>query len=51
MGIVQGFGNLIDENSVVAQWAKSDRSTRLYEELGTGPGVFYLTSKGNDHGA
>jgi len=45
------FGNLLDENSVVSQWAKSERSTQLFEELGTAPGVFYITSKGNGHGA
>jgi molybdopterin-containing oxidoreductase family iron-sulfur binding subunit len=45
------FGNLLDENSVVSEWARSDRSVRLLEELGTGPAVFYLHSKGKQHGA
>ncbi|MDH3197061.1 MAG: 4Fe-4S ferredoxin, partial [Candidatus Krumholzibacteria bacterium] len=45
------FGNLLDENSVVSEWAKSDRSVRLLEELGTGPAVFYLHAKGKHHGA
>ena len=43
------FGNLLDSNSEVHRWAHNDRSTRLLEELGTGPAVFYL--KGNHHGA
>jgi molybdopterin-containing oxidoreductase family iron-sulfur binding subunit len=45
------FGNLLDENSEVSRWARSERSTRILEELGTSPGVFYLASrkKGNHH--
>jgi molybdopterin-containing oxidoreductase family iron-sulfur binding subunit len=48
------FGNLLDENSEVHKWAHDARSSRMLEELGTSPGVFYLASakKGNgDHGA
>ncbi len=45
------FGNLLDEKSQVYQWAHDERSTRLLEELGTGPGVFYLKKKGGAHGA
>jgi len=46
------FGNLLDEKSQVYQWAHDERSTRLLEELGTSPGVFYLKSKkGSEHGA
>jgi len=47
------FGNLLDENSEVAQWSKSERSNRLLLELGTSPGVFYLKNKkgGGHHGA
>ena len=45
------FGNLLDENSNVYKWSRSERSTRLLEELGTSPGVFYLSRKGNNHGA
>jgi molybdopterin-containing oxidoreductase family iron-sulfur binding subunit len=45
------FGNILDENSQVAKWAKSERAHRMLEELGTGPAVFYLRTKGNDHGA
>jgi molybdopterin-containing oxidoreductase family iron-sulfur binding subunit len=44
------FGNLLDENSEVYQWAHSERSTRLLEELGTSPGVYYQ-KKGNGHDA
>jgi len=44
------FGNLKDENSAVAKLARSDRSHRLIDdELGTGPGVYYLREKGNGH--
>jgi molybdopterin-containing oxidoreductase family iron-sulfur binding subunit len=48
------FGNLLDENSEVHKWAHDPRSTRMLEELGVSPGVFYLASakKGNgEHGA
>ncbi len=45
------FGNLLDEKSQVYAWAHDERSTRLLEELGTGPGVFYLKKKGGAHGA
>ncbi len=45
------FGNLLDEKSQVHQWAHHERSTRLLEELGTGPAVFYLKKKGGEHGA
>jgi molybdopterin-containing oxidoreductase family iron-sulfur binding subunit len=44
------FGNLLDENSQVHKWAHDPRSTRLLEELGTSPAVFYL-KKGNGHDA
>jgi molybdopterin-containing oxidoreductase family iron-sulfur binding subunit len=44
------FGNLLDKSSEVYQWAHHPRSTRLLEELGTSPGVFYL-GKGNRHDA
>ncbi len=45
------FGNLLDENSEVSKWARSERSHRLYEELGTSPGVYYLkTTNGDQHG-
>jgi molybdopterin-containing oxidoreductase family iron-sulfur binding subunit len=43
------FGNLLDESSQVYQWAHDERSTRLLEELGTGPAVFYLKKKGGHH--
>jgi Fe-S-cluster-containing dehydrogenase component/anaerobic selenocysteine-containing dehydrogenase len=45
------FGNLLDEKSQVHQWAHDERSTRILEELGTGPGVFYLKKKGGYNGA
>ena len=48
------FGNLLDENSEVHKWAHDPRSSRMLEELGTSPGVFYLASakKGSgEHGA
>jgi molybdopterin-containing oxidoreductase family iron-sulfur binding subunit len=44
------FGNLLDEKSQVHQWAHDPRSSRLLEELGTSPAVFYL-KKGNGHDA
>jgi molybdopterin-containing oxidoreductase family iron-sulfur binding subunit len=48
------FGNLLDENSEVHKWAHDTRSSRILEELGTSPGVFYLSDyhvKGNgSHG-
>jgi molybdopterin-containing oxidoreductase family iron-sulfur binding subunit len=42
------FGNIKDENSEVARWARSENSHRALEELGTGPAVYYL-KKGNGH--
>jgi molybdopterin-containing oxidoreductase family iron-sulfur binding subunit len=46
------FGNLLDENSEVHKWAHDPRSTRMLEELGTSPGVFYLKKNGGaEHGA
>ncbi|HEX6790943.1 MAG TPA: 4Fe-4S dicluster domain-containing protein [Candidatus Krumholzibacteria bacterium] len=49
------FGNLLDENSEVHKWAHDSRSNRILEELGTSPGVYYLSDnhvKGNgSHGA
>lgn len=39
------FGNLLDENSEVSRWARSERSTRVLSELGTSPGVFYLSRR------
>jgi molybdopterin-containing oxidoreductase family iron-sulfur binding subunit len=45
------FGNLLDEKSQVHEWAHDERSSRLLEELGTGPAVFYLKKKGGHHGA
>ncbi|HEU4930114.1 MAG TPA: molybdopterin-dependent oxidoreductase [Candidatus Krumholzibacteria bacterium] len=45
------FGNLLDESSQVYQWAHDERSSRLLEELGTSPGVFYLRKRGGAHGA
>jgi molybdopterin-containing oxidoreductase family iron-sulfur binding subunit len=44
------FGNLLDESSEVYRWAHDQRSSRMLEELGTGPAVFYL-NKGTHHGA
>jgi molybdopterin-containing oxidoreductase family iron-sulfur binding subunit len=46
------FGNLLDENSEVHKWAHDPRSSRVLEELGTSPGVFYLKKNGGaEHGA
>jgi molybdopterin-containing oxidoreductase family iron-sulfur binding subunit len=45
------FGNLLDEKSQVYRWAHDARASRLLEELGTSPGVFYLKGKGGGHGA
>jgi molybdopterin-containing oxidoreductase family iron-sulfur binding subunit len=39
------FGNLLDENSEVHKWASSDRAYRVFDHLGTAPGVHYLKSK------
>jgi len=36
------FGDLNDPESKVSRWAESGRATRLLEELGTKPKVFYL---------
>ena len=36
------FGNIADESSEVARLAKSNRATRLLEDLGTKPRVIYL---------
>jgi molybdopterin-containing oxidoreductase family iron-sulfur binding subunit len=44
------FGNLLDENSEVHKWAHDPRSTRILHELGTSPGVFYLSSAKKGHG-
>ncbi len=41
------FGNLRDENARVTQLAHSERAHRLLDELGVGPAVFYLSSKGS----
>jgi anaerobic selenocysteine-containing dehydrogenase/Fe-S-cluster-containing dehydrogenase component len=43
------FGNLLDENSEVTKWSLSERSTRVLEDLGTGPAVYYLTSRSKSH--
>jgi molybdopterin-containing oxidoreductase family iron-sulfur binding subunit len=45
------FGNLLDENSEVHKWAHDPRSSRILEELGTSPGVFYLKKGNTEHGA
>lgn len=45
------FGNLLDESSTVYQWAHSPRAERVFEHLGTGPAVFYLSRKGSEHDA
>lgn len=50
------FGNLLDENSEVHKWAHDPRSSRILEELGTSPGIFYLhrngmKNGGGEHGA
>jgi molybdopterin-containing oxidoreductase family iron-sulfur binding subunit len=45
------FGNLLDTNSEVYRWSQSARSSRLLEELGTGPAVFYLNKGNGHHGA
>jgi len=42
------FGNIKDENSKVAKWARSENSHQALEELGTGPAVNYLKRKGKD---
>jgi molybdopterin-containing oxidoreductase family iron-sulfur binding subunit len=45
------FGNLLDSSSTVYQWAHSPRAMRLFDHLGTGPGVYYLSRKGSKHEA
>lgn len=39
------FGNLLDENSELARLARSERSFRLLERLGTQPKVYYLSDR------
>jgi Fe-S-cluster-containing dehydrogenase component/anaerobic selenocysteine-containing dehydrogenase len=39
------FGNIKDENSRVYQLAHSERVFRVFEQLGTEPGVYYLQRK------
>ena len=39
------FGNIKDENSKVYQMAHSERVFRVFEHLGTEPGVYYLRRK------
>ncbi|HEX9975252.1 MAG TPA: hypothetical protein VGD14_24580 [bacterium] len=41
------FGNIKDENSRVYQLAHSERAFRVFEQLGTEPGVYYLHRKHN----
>ena len=36
------FGNIDDENSEVARWARSERAYRVFDQLGTRPAVYYL---------
>jgi len=43
------FGNLLDESSEVYRRAHSPRAHRVFEHLGTGPGVYYLSRKGMKH--
>jgi Fe-S-cluster-containing dehydrogenase component len=43
------FGNLLDESSTVYKWANSPRAMRVFEHLGTSPGVYYLRRKGMKH--
>jgi molybdopterin-containing oxidoreductase family iron-sulfur binding subunit len=45
------FGNLLDSNSEVSRWSRDARSSRILEELGTGPAVFYLRKGSSEHGA
>ena len=46
------FGNIKDEDSKVAKAARSEHSHQALDELGTGPAVYYLSTKGNgnEHG-
>ncbi|NOX38078.1 MAG: molybdopterin-dependent oxidoreductase [Calditrichaeota bacterium] len=39
------FGNLLDEQARVTKLAHSDRSYRVFEEIGTEPAVYYLRKK------
>ena len=43
------FGNLLDPESEVSRLARSERSHRALEELGTGPAVYYLRKDANGH--
>jgi molybdopterin-containing oxidoreductase family iron-sulfur binding subunit len=43
------FGNLLDESSTVYKWAHSPRAMRVFEHLGTSPGVYYLSRRGMKH--
>ncbi|MDH3217209.1 MAG: 4Fe-4S dicluster domain-containing protein, partial [Candidatus Krumholzibacteria bacterium] len=45
------FGDLQDENSEIHEWVQSERSYRVFEHLGTAPGIHYLKNKWNkNHG-
>ena len=43
------FGNLLDQDSEVYKWSQDERAVRVLEEVGAGPGVYYLKKKGKDH--
>lgn len=45
------FGDLDDPNSNVSTLLRENHYTGMHEELGTGPGIFYLWERGEDDGA
>lgn len=42
------FGNILDKNSSVYKLSKSDRSYRIFEQLGTEPSIYYLRKRKRD---
>lgn len=42
------FGNILDKNSSVYKLSKSDRSYRIFEQLGTEPSIYYLGKRKRD---
>jgi anaerobic selenocysteine-containing dehydrogenase/Fe-S-cluster-containing dehydrogenase component len=45
------FGSILEPDSRVSELSRSDRSFRIFEDLGTGPAVHYLFRKDSRHEA
>ncbi len=43
------FGNMLNNDSKISAMIKADRAYRVFEELGTDPGVYYLHRKNRKH--